>query len=56
LLDVLALNADQRAAAQTDLAEAATGIDQLLSGLLHPPSVDAKFVVSEFIKALPGEG
>jgi lipoate-protein ligase A len=56
LLDVLALDADQRVAAQADLAEAATGIDQLLPSPQDSPRVDASSVVSEFIKALPGEG
>jgi lipoate-protein ligase A len=56
LLDVLSLDADQRVAAQADLAEAATGIDQLLPVPRHSPRVDATSVVSEFVKALPGEG
>jgi lipoate-protein ligase A len=56
LLDVLALEPDQRVAAQSELVEAATGIDQLRAGGPHPTGVDAESIVAEFIKALPLRG
>ena len=56
LLDVLALEPDQRVAAQSELAEAATGIDQLRAGGPHPTGVDAESIIAAFIKALPVPG
>ncbi|HEY6622821.1 MAG TPA: hypothetical protein VIX85_03230 [Acidimicrobiales bacterium] len=56
LLDVLALEPEQRLAAQSELADAAAGIDQLRAGGPKRIGVDAESIVTEFIKALPPGG
>jgi lipoate-protein ligase A len=56
LLAVLALDADEREAAHSDLVAAATGIDDLLSGDPTTSGVDAPSVVRQFLKALPLQG
>lgn len=56
LLGVLDLEPDERAAAQSELAEAAAGVDQLVASGPNSPSVDAPAVVTGFINALPIQG